>query len=53
MDASYQISVHLVKWFQKRRFFSEISQSKKSIACGGHVCYRIGMKGAILIEDFP
>jgi hypothetical protein len=37
----------------EEKIFLEINQSKKSIACGGHVCYRIGMKGAILIEDFP
>ena len=38
IDASYQISVHLGKWFQRRRFFLEINQSKTRIACGGHVC---------------
>jgi hypothetical protein len=37
IDASYQISVHLGKWFQ-RRFFLEINQSKTRMACGGHVC---------------
>ena len=34
----YQISVHLGKWFQRRRFFWEINQSEKRMACGGHVC---------------
>jgi hypothetical protein len=28
IDASYQVSVHLVKWFQRRRFL-EINQSEK------------------------
>jgi hypothetical protein len=37
IDASYQISVHLAKWFQRRRFF-KIGQSETRIACDGHVC---------------
>jgi len=37
IDASYQVSVHLVKWFQRRRFF-KIGQSETRIANGGHVC---------------
>jgi hypothetical protein len=37
IDASYQVSVHLAKQFQRRRFL-EIDQSETSIACGGHVC---------------
>ena len=37
IDASYQVSVHLVKWFQRRRFL-EIDQSETRIACGGQVC---------------
>jgi hypothetical protein len=37
IDASYQISVHLAKWFQRRRFL-KIGQSEIRIACGGHVC---------------
>ena len=37
IDASYQVSVHLTKWFQRRRFF-KISQSETRIACGSHVC---------------
>ena len=40
IDDSYQVSVHLVKQFQRRRFF-KIGQSKTRIACGGHVCLRI------------
>jgi hypothetical protein len=36
IDASYQVSVHLAQWFQRRRFF-KIGQSEKRIACGGHV----------------
>jgi len=36
IDASYQVWVYLVKWFQRRRFL-EIDQSETRIACGGHV----------------
>ena len=35
IDASYQVSVHLSKWFQRRRF-SKIGQSETRISCGGH-----------------
>jgi hypothetical protein len=37
IDAAYQVSVHLAKRFQKRRF-SKIGQSETRIAYGGHVC---------------
>jgi hypothetical protein len=37
IDASYQVSVHLAKQFQKRRFL-KIGQSETKIACSGHVC---------------
>jgi hypothetical protein len=36
IDASYQVSVHLTNWFQRR--FKKISQSETRIAYGGHVC---------------
>ena len=36
IDASYQVSVHLAMWVQRRRFL-EIDQSETRIACGGHV----------------
>ena len=36
IGASHQISVHLAKHFQRRRFL-EINQSETRIACGGHV----------------
>jgi hypothetical protein len=36
IDASYQVSVHLAKQFQRR--FLEIDQSETRTACGGHVC---------------
>jgi hypothetical protein len=36
IDASYQVSDHLAKRFQRRRIF-KISQSETRIACGGHV----------------
>jgi hypothetical protein len=43
IDASYQVSVHLAKQFQRRRFL-EIDQSETRIAYGSHVCYWIGRK---------
>jgi hypothetical protein len=43
IDASYQVSDHLTKLFQRRRFL-EINQSETRIACGGHVCKWIGTK---------
>jgi hypothetical protein len=43
IDASYQVSDHLDKQFQRRRFL-EIDQSKTVMAGGGHVCHWIGMK---------
>ena len=52
IDASYQVSDHLKKWFQRRRFL-EIDQSDTRIACGGHVCQWIGTKLALFIEDHP
>jgi hypothetical protein len=45
-DASYQVSVHLAKRFQRRRFFLKISQSETRIACGSHVCKWIVTKCA-------
>ena len=52
IDASYQVSVHLAKWYQRRRFF-KIDQSETRISYGGHVCKRIETKWAIFIEDLP
>jgi hypothetical protein len=52
IDASYQVSVHLAQWFQRRRFL-KIGQSETRIACDGHVCQWIGTKLAIFIEDLP
>jgi hypothetical protein len=37
IDASYQVSVHLAKQFQRRRFFL-IGQSETRIVYGGLVC---------------
>jgi hypothetical protein len=37
IDASYQVSVHLAKRFQRRRFLI-IGQSETRIAYGSHVC---------------
>ena len=50
IGASHQVSVHLAKQFQKRRFL-EINQPETRIAYGSHVCLQIGMKLAIFIED--
>jgi hypothetical protein len=36
IDASYQVSVHLAKRFQRRRFI-KIGQSETRIDCGSHV----------------
>ena len=36
IDASYQVSVHLAMWFQRR--FLEIDQSETRITCGGLAC---------------
>ena len=51
IDASNQISVHLAKRFRRRRFL-KIGISETRIACGGHVCKRIGMKLASLSRTF-
>jgi hypothetical protein len=37
IDASYHVSVHLAKRFQRRRILN-ISQSETRIACGSHIC---------------
>jgi hypothetical protein len=37
IDASYQVSIHLAKWFQKGRFL-KIDQSETRVVYGGHVC---------------
>ena len=52
IDASYQVLVHLAKWFQRKRFL-KIGQSETRFVCGGHVCQWIGTKLAIFIEDHP
>jgi hypothetical protein len=36
IDASYQVSVHLAKRFQRKRFF-RIDQPEKRIACGSRL----------------
>jgi hypothetical protein len=35
IDASYQVSIYLAKWFQRRRFL-EIDQSETRMAYGGY-----------------
>jgi hypothetical protein len=52
ISASHQVSIHLAKQFQRRRFL-EIDQPETRIAYGGHVCKQIGMKLAIFIENLP
>jgi hypothetical protein len=37
IDASYQVSVHLAKRFQRWRFL-EFDQLEKRIAYGSHIC---------------
>ena len=37
IDASYQVSVHLAKQFQRTRFL-EIDQLETRIAYGSHIC---------------
>jgi hypothetical protein len=46
----FQSSAHLAKQLQRRRLL-EIGQTETTIVCGDHVCQRIGMKCAIVIED--
>jgi hypothetical protein len=43
MDASYQISINLAKWFLEKTFL-EVYQRETRIAYCGHVCKRIGTK---------
>jgi hypothetical protein len=43
IDAAYQVSVHLAKWFQRRRFL-KIVHSETRIAYGDHICKWIGTK---------
>ena len=50
IGASHQVSVHLAKHFQRRRFL-EINRPETRIAYGSHVCQQIGMKLALFIED--
>jgi hypothetical protein len=37
IDASYQVSGHLAKWFRKR-ILLKIGHSETRISCGGQVC---------------
>jgi hypothetical protein len=50
IGASHQVSVHLAKQLQRRRFL-EIDQSETRMACGGHVYQRMGTKCTIFIDD--
>ena len=51
-EPSHQVSVHLAKQLQRKRFL-EIDQSETRMACGGHVYQRMGSKCAIFIDDLP
>jgi hypothetical protein len=48
IDASYQVSVHLAKRFQRRRFL-EIDQLETRIACGSHISF--GQMNRNLVEN--
>jgi hypothetical protein len=52
IDASYQVSVHLAKRFQRRGFL-KIGQSETRIACGGHVWEWNITKCELFREDLP
>ena len=52
IDASTQFRFNWPSGFRVEDFL-EINQSETRIACGGHVCQRIGTKCAIFIEDLP
>ena len=41
INASYQVSIHMAKRFQRRTFL-EIDQPESRIAYLGHVCYELG-----------
>jgi hypothetical protein len=43
IDASYQVSVHLAKLFQRRRFFL-IGQSETRIVCGGQISDQFALR---------
>jgi hypothetical protein len=47
IDASYQVSVHLAKRFQRRRFL-EIDQLETRIACSSHIDWMISKKSSPL-----
>jgi hypothetical protein len=50
IDASYKVSVHLAKRFQRRRFL-KIGQSETRIACGGHVNFNVCMFLSLFIDS--
>ena len=52
IEASFQVSAHLAKWFQRRRFFR--TQPIRNKNCLWRPCLlTIGNKSAIFIEDLP
>ena len=52
IDASYQVSDHVAKRFQRKRFL-EIDQSETRIACGAMFVHGSGRNLALFIEDRP
>ena len=42
IDASYQVSIHFAKRFQRKRFFLEIGQSETRIVSGSHTYDGLG-----------
>jgi hypothetical protein len=51
IDAAYQVSIHLAKRFQRRRFL-KIGQSGKRIAYGGHIVNGSGQNEQSLERTF-
>ena len=53
IGASHQVSVHLAKQFQKRRFFFKSTNQKKELPMAAMFVNRSGLKLAIFIENLP
>ena len=51
IDASYQVSVHLAKRFQRRKIL-KFSQSETMVTCGGHVVNGLGRNEKSLQRTF-
>ena len=53
IDASYRVSVHFVKRFQRRRFFQKSANQKQELPVVAIFVKQIGTKCAIFIKDLP